>query len=434
MSDCASPLDALMPLVGARTGVVKSLKRVARNALEPPCVHLYQAALSHFDFRTADYTQRLAAGKASTPAGARLAALGEAIERYCAFQFDPARIRRCAEDKLDADFIPLAACVLYSESQYVTPGFPFRRYDPREPIGWVQGRRLPGGEAVWLPAALVYLGYFGEASSDYFCLPTSNGLAAGPSAAFACLNGLCELIERDAFLLAWMNRLPPRRIRCSRAGALSRSMLDHWKRNGVEVHALSLSAGHPIPVVLAVGVQREGGPAAAIGIACHPDPGVALEKALFELCQARVGGVLNADSRPAPKHRSVHDLAGHSAYFTLHEHLHELAFLIETPLEIAIEDIPDGSKGDAAADLALCVDAMRGIGVEVACSEVTTPDLAGFPIRAFRVIATQLQPVHFGYGMERLGGRRVFEIPRELGFTLADTAEATLNRCPHPLG
>ena len=434
MSDSASTLDALMPLVGTRTGVVKSLKRVARNALEPPCVHLFQAALSHFDFRAADYTQRLTAGKSATPAGTRLAALGEAIERYCAFQFDLARVRRHAEHELDADSISPASCVLYSEPQYAVPGFPFRRYDPSQPIGWVQGHRLPGGEAVWLPAALVYLGYFGEASSDYFCLPTSNGLAAGPNAAFACLNGLCELIERDAFLIAWINRLPPRRIRCAHAGALSRSMLDHWKRNGVEVHALLLPADHPIPVVLALGIQRHGGPAAAIGIACHPDPDVALEKALLEMCQARVGGVLNAELPPASKRENVRDLAGHSAYFTLPQHLDELAFLIETPLEIAIEDIPNRSQGDIAADLGVCVEAMRDIGVEVAYSEVTTPDLDAFPIRAFRVIATQLQPVHFGYGMERFGGRRVFEVPRKLGFALTDATEETLNRCPHPLG
>ena len=438
MNDSASALHALLPLISARTGVVKTLKRVARNALEPPCVHLYQATLSHFDFRTADYTHRLTAGKAATPDGARLAALGEAIERYCAFQFDPARIRRCAENELDAPFLSPAACVLYSDSQYAAPGFPFRPYDPREPIGWVQGRRLPGGDAVWLPAASVYLGYFGESSADRFCIATSNGLAAGPNPEFACLNGLCELIERDAFLIAWMNRLPPRRIRCSHAAALSKSMLDHWNRSGVEVHALLLPADHPIPVVLAIGVQRQGGPAAAIGIASHPDPNVALEKALLEMCQARIGGVLNADFRPAAKdlarHRDVRDLPGHSAYFTLLEHLEELAFLTRTSAEIAIEEIPNLSQGEDAANLALCVEAMRRIGCEVAFTEVTTPDLDTFPIRAFRVIATELQPIHFGYGLERMGGRRIFEVPRKLGLARADATEGSFNRCPHPLG
>ncbi len=438
MDDSASTLRALLPLVSARTGIVKTLKRVARNALEPPSVHLYQATLSHFDFRTADYTHRLTAGKAATPDGARLAALGEAIERYCGFQFDPARIRRCAESELDGDFISPTACVLYSESQYATPGFPFRRYDPRNPIGWVQGRRLPGGEPVWLPASFVYLGYFGEAAADYFCMPTSNGLAAGPDPEFACLNGLCESIERDAFLITWMNRLPPRRILCSRASALSKSMLDHWNRSGVEVHALLLPADHPIPVVLAIGVQRQGGPAAAIGIACHPDPNAALEKALLEMCQARVGGVLNSEFRPAAhelaRHQDVRDLPAHSAFFTLPEHLDELAFLTGAPGEIAIEDIPNLSKGDDAANLALCVDAMRSIGCEAAFAEVTTPDLDAFPIRAFRAIATGLQPIHFGYGLERMGGRRIFEVPRRLGLARADATEDSFNRCPHPLG
>ncbi len=438
MSDNASALRALLPLVSARTGIVKSLKRVARNALEPSCVHLYQATLSHFDFRSADYTHRLTAGKAATPAGAQLAALGEAIERYCAFQFDPARIRRCAEIDLDAPFVSPAACVRYSDSQYAAAGFPFRPYDPQEPIGWVEGRRLPGGEPVWLPAASVYLGSFGESSADRFCLGTSNGLAAGPNPEFACLNGLCELIERDAFLVAWMNRLPPVRIRRSRAGALSAAMLDHWNRRGVDVHALLLPADHPIPAVLAIGVQREGEPAAAIGIACHPDPGVALEKALLELCQGRAGGVLNAGFRPAAEalagHRDVRDLPGHSAFFTFREHLDELRFLIGAPEEIALESIPHVSQGGVAADLAVCVEAMRAIGSEVAVVDVTTPDLDALPICAVRVVATELQPVHFGYGLERMGGRRIFEVPRKLGLSRAGLAEEGFNRCPHPLG
>ena len=44
-----------------------------------------------------------------------------------------------------------------------------------------------------------------------------------------------------------------------------------------------------------------------------------------------------------------------------------------------------------------------------------------------------LQPMHFGAGQERLGGRRPFEMPRLLGRARRDLEEAELNRCPHPL-
>jgi ribosomal protein S12 methylthiotransferase accessory factor len=50
-----------------------------------------------------------------------------------------------------------------------------------------------------------------------------------------------------------------------------------------------------------------------------------------------------------------------------------------------------------------------------------------------RVLATGLQPIHFGWGQERLGGRRLFELPFRLGFAPGPRGEADLNPCPHPL-
>lgn len=50
-----------------------------------------------------------------------------------------------------------------------------------------------------------------------------------------------------------------------------------------------------------------------------------------------------------------------------------------------------------------------------------------------RTLATGLQPIHFGYGEERLGGTRLYRLPRLLGYGTSDRNEASLNPCPHPL-
>jgi ribosomal protein S12 methylthiotransferase accessory factor len=48
-------------------------------------------------------------------------------------------------------------------------------------------------------------------------------------------------------------------------------------------------------------------------------------------------------------------------------------------------------------------------------------------------LITGIQPIHFGHGLERLGGRRLYELPWKAGFTERPTSETSLNACPHPL-
>jgi ribosomal protein S12 methylthiotransferase accessory factor len=98
-----------------------------------------------------------------------------------------------------------------------------------------------------------------------------------------------------------------------------------------------------------------------------------------------------------------------------------------------IEDLANLSHGDVAADLISCVKKLRGAGRRVAYVDLTTPDVAPLGFRVVRAIATGLQPIHFGYKQERLGGRRLYEVPQALGYASETRTASDLNRCPHPL-
>jgi ribosomal protein S12 methylthiotransferase accessory factor len=76
---------------------------------------------------------------------------------------------------------------------------------------------------------------------------------------------------------------------------------------------------------------------------------------------------------------------------------------------------------------------LQNAGCRVLYADLTTPDLVAYPIRVVRTLATGLQPIHFGYGEERLGGKRVYQLPRALGYSTSDRDEASFNPCPHPL-
>ncbi len=429
--------DRLVEMVSERVGVIRSLSFPTRGADEPNPPVICQAILSHFDYRRADAVHRVAGGKGRTEAEAMAGAIGEALERYCGSQIDPARLRRAPYSALGGDAIPPAEFVLYSEAQYAARDYPWRRWSPDTTISWVSGRELPDGPAVLVPAALVYMTKPAEAGEDYADVANSNGMAAGTDLETAALSGLYELIERDAFLIHWMNRLPAPELHYRTGCGLAGAIRAHYARFGVELRVFNISTDLPPYVMMAIALDASGnGPSALVGLGCHLDPGIALLKASMEICQVRPGHVRRHREQPGgrlSRYSDVRTMEDHSHFAAQPENLKEFDFLLNGGRRAKLADLPSRNSGSAEGDLALCSGALRAAGCRPVLVDLTTEDVAGYGLTVVRTLATGLQPMHFGYGQERLGGRRLFDAPLRLGSAAKPATERELNPCPHPL-
>jgi ribosomal protein S12 methylthiotransferase accessory factor len=436
--DGTNSIGHLLELVSPRVGVIRSLSPVVRGAEEPDLPIIYQATLSHFDFRKAKTWERAAVGKGLNEHEAIRGAIGEAIEHYCASHLDTYKTRLAPWSSMQAEAVAPTECVLYSETQYAKSAFPYRRWNPTDEVTWLPMIELPGRRRVFVPAALVYLSMGQIRVEDFFCPATSNGLAAGPDLDFAVLHGLYELIERDSFLITWMNRLPAWEIDFSGRPGIACSIREHYARFGVEIHVFNISVDLPAYVMMGLAVDRTGrGPAAVVGLGCHLDPALAITKALFEVCQVRPGELRRyQQERPAAHLNSygdVHTLEDHSAFFHRLEALKEFSFLLESGRARSLEELPNRSRGSVTTDLETCVAALTGCGSRVLYADLTTPDVTAYGLRVVRTVATGLQPMHFGFGEERLGGLRLYEIPMRLGHCSSIRGQDDLNPCPHPI-
>jgi ribosomal protein S12 methylthiotransferase accessory factor len=431
-------------LVSPRVGLVREIAPQVRGAEEPLPPYLYTATLSNFDFRTVNRQERLAAGKGRTEGDAINAAIGEAAERYCGYHWDPRKTFLATWDQVQRAALSPADCVLYADAQYRRTDWPYRRWNVDDAVTWLPALELPQRRDIAVPASLAYLVHPVARAEDFFAPATSNGLAAGPSLNAAILSGLSELIERDALLITWMNRLPAVEIMLEESAsavglsAVARAIVRHYQRFGVLVRAFLMRTDLPVAVVMAIAFdsspQR---PAAVVGMGCHLSPAAALDKALFELCQGRPSESRRyADDPPHARLRAYEDvktLEDHPAFLSMREHLDEFAFLWSRGERTSLADLPQGSTGDVDRDLDVCVAGLTQGGHRVAFVELTTSDIAPYGLHVVRAFASGLQPIHFGNGQERLGGRRLFELPRQLGLAETVGTEADLNPCPHPL-
>ena len=428
----------LLEMVGERVGVIRSLTFPTRGADEPNPPLICQAILSHFDYRRADAPHRVAGGKGRTEAEAMAGAIGEALERYCGSQIDAGRLRRAPYSALGENAIAPPEFVLYSEAQYKARDFPYRRWSPDGEISWITGREMPDGAAVLVPAALVYMTRPPEPGENFVDTANSNGMAAAADLETAALSGLYELVERDAFLIHWMNRLSAPEVEYPDGCGLAGSIRAHYARFGVELRVFDISTDLLPCVMMAVALDPSGhGPSALVGLGCHLDPGIALLKASMEVCQVRPGHVRQYRGRRPDdrlsRYSDVRTMEDHSRFAAQPENLTEFDFLLRSGRREKLADAPSRSGGSGASDLALCTAALRAAGCRPVVVDLTTEDVADYGLAVVRTLATGLQPMHFGHRQERLGGTRLFETPYRMGLAPGPRAEEDLNSCPHPL-
>lgn len=140
------------------------------------------------------------------------AAVGESLERYAACVVEDDRLLFGNWIGLDTSIGHPNQYELFSDEQYKSRGFPFKPFTEKTCIRWIEGISWHSKTSVWIPASMVYLPYSpakGEASITP-CIST--GLAAGSSIEAAVLNGLYEVVERDAFSITWLTNIPPIRV------------------------------------------------------------------------------------------------------------------------------------------------------------------------------------------------------------------------------
>jgi ribosomal protein S12 methylthiotransferase accessory factor len=425
--------SSLLDLVSPRTGIVRRLERMSKGRREPELPIVYRSILANFDYRRTDSNERIGAGKGDTLAQAQASAIGEALERYCSSQVDARALCFASASQLTAPAIEPASLVLYSTEQYAR--LPFRRPEASMPLTWIRGSSL-SGEARYLPASMVYLGYQGADGSEIFTMSTSNGLAAGPDLDSAIRAGVLELLERDAFLVTWMNRLPAPEIELDSLTGPASQAIRHYARHGVDVRVFRLLNGFPVHACMAVGFDRERSmPAAVVGLACDLDPVAAVRHAVMELAQVRPGIVRRCWERPPALERydEVRSVEDHSLFMAMPEHVREFDFLLNGANRVPLSALDNYATDSARKDVETCGRSLAAAGIELTYVDLTTADLTEFPVKVVRVLATYLQPMHFGFGYERLGGERLFTVACELGLATNRRTASELNPCPHPL-
>jgi ribosomal protein S12 methylthiotransferase accessory factor len=355
-------------------------------------------------------------GYGADRAAVRDAALGEAVERYSAAYLPDGLVTATARE-LGPEAARPEDFALFAAEQYAQPGFPFVPFTSDTRLRWVRARRLQDGADAWLPAQLVYLGFpHGEPLVAY---STSNGLAAGDDWESALLPALLELVERDAFMLAWNARLSFPLLDWEASPELRDYYARYLAPAAARLTAVDLSGVHGVPVVLAVVRGRPG--ALVVGAGAAPTLAQAWRKAVAEAYAVRKAARELALREPrnsfAPDFHDVCDFAAHIKVYAYAENEPRAAFLdasteVSDPAEAPVLE---GGALELAARLA-------ENGIDSYAVDVTSPDVREAGLVVARAVAPRLIPLDVRHDARFLGGDRLRAV----------CAYADVNPDPHP--
>jgi oxazoline/thiazoline synthase len=368
-------------------------------------------------------------GKGRTDHQAKVGAVCEAIERFNGIYrgnepFVSGSYSEHSERALHPEGLLLFSDAQYASrdawnaaqrtSYHVVPA----RLDPERPIEWTPVWSLRDERERLAPAGYCWYGH-PDIGRHFYSASDANGCAAGNTVEEAILQGLMELVERDAVAAWWYNRVPRPAVDLDAFDEPYVNLVrEHYAGLGRNLWVLDITNDLGIPAFVGCS-QRLDGPTEdlLIGFGAHVDPRMALMRSLTEVNQflpavneRRADGTTNywMDDPDAIEWWSQE---------TLERNPH-VAPHPELPASRPA-DFAEISTDDIAEDVRRCVERIGAAGHDVLVLDQSRPDI---DLAVVRVIAPGLR--HF---WRRLAPGRLYDVPVRLGWLAEPVPEPELN-------
>lgn len=341
---------------------------------------------------------------------ALIGCIAEAIERYCISFYDDDDLLYCRKDDLSANEI-LIPYNLYSNYQYkqnvnfANPNTDFIHWDKVFSVT---------SPSVWkyYPASLIYMPF---QSSKIVAETTSTGLAAGFRLEDCILSGLLELIERDAIMINFAQRLNPVEINLDSFKKDNRKFIDNIKEE-YNVKIYKLYSDIDVPIYCSIIWNKwKGKIHYGIGACANLDSDIAVNKSLKEslFTYFYSKNIMDLKTNNLSKIKTLYE---HFLYYQ-GDNFNKLLF--DSKIIDYVRNITSYEQLLAS---------LNKNKIQIYYKELTTEDVFDTKLRVVRVVTDQLIDINKNHSLARLGASRFWDVPKKLGLK----CDETLSYLPHP--
>jgi len=274
-----------------KMGILKSLNQIQKIPDEP--------------FAYSYFTQSLEITATGTDFMSNEKALwknvAETAERYLwrnSHDFFEGKIVKASYRRLKHQALDIFSLAGFSENQ--KKDSKIIGFSEKTPFGWIKARSPISGKKIFCPLQLISADYFEknvttpekkENREPMLRWGITTGLATGQSLDESIAKGVLETIERDAFMITFLNKLSPPILDLNNLAEQDgeiKKIIDNFKRYKLDITVLNLPNDFSVNAILALVTDETGlGPAFSAGASADFDLKTALLDALSESLMVR---------------------------------------------------------------------------------------------------------------------------------------------------
>ena len=402
--------ENLANIFSDKFGIINAM--LERHELEKYNLYMYQC-LSANTVSLFNLSREVSSGGLGVNEDKRIAmtsCLAEALERYCMSYIPKNEIIKSQRADLKEKYT-FENFYLYSEEQYKKSDAFLNPND--ETIEWTKIYNIENKkEFKYWPASLIYLPYD---LNKPVAETTSTGMAAGFSLTECIQSGLLELIERDALMINFMQRLNPPEININSIYGKNKNLIKMIKEE-YDVKIYKLYSDINIPIYLSIIYKIENHKTHyGIGACASFDSDYAINKSLKE-CLFTYFYSLNIMDVREKNPQKIKTLYEHFLYYQ-GENFKELLFN---------SNIINYQKESLSFNELLA--SLKKLNLNVYYKELTTDDIKNTGIKVVKVIVPGLIDLNKSHVYPRLGANRFFIVPQKLKLKYNER----LTEMPHP--
>ena len=414
-----------------KTRIVPSLRKVRDNGLpfkRRKVAYLSFHKLTELDDKITDFQ----IGVDEEVEVAKGKAIMEAIERYCGRKTSGGNLTFASFAKMDSNVVINPKELWNFSDRQFSKGWlkDISPFDQNETIPWIKVKNVLGGSDKYAP--LSFMTYATKMPGDYpfNFRANSNGMAAHTSLDEAIKKGALEIIERDAILIYWLNKISPKQIDLDGCKEEVGILADNLEKMGYKLHLADLTLD-TVPVVMAMAFGEKSELPFFCGAAASESKIGAIGKAVEELeftIWSRIKYIRDTKKKVRTiTLETISEPVDHEALYLKPEMIEHLRFLFKgESYQISKDEL--FRKTDLYSTLS--AKKLELYSLDMTVKEVEDLNLG---IKVIKSIIPGFIPITFGYGKEPLGMKRVYDIPIKLGLKNKTITEGELvdNYLPH---